>query len=126
MVVSPDGSIRSYPHGNAHFAVEVKCPYTEKRYTTQIHYNLPNFYVLQVMLEMQALNCQELIFLSYTDASSCVFKVQFSEELWAHIVEELRFLYGGQTLQKQTRLRPEAKILKEKIKEFTRKNAVRV
>jgi phage host-nuclease inhibitor protein Gam len=67
---------------------------------------------------MYALECKELIFLSYT----CVFRVAFSEDLCKEIIQEVKTLYGSDTKPKLTRFRKEAKGLKKKIKDYAQHN----
>jgi hypothetical protein len=106
-------------------AVEIKCPLPGKKFVPQIHYSLPVYYVSQVMLEMAALQCPELLFVSYTEQSTCVFKVTYSKELGQHMWDEIQTLYGERPELHPpltSRLRNEAKQLKNEMQEFAEKN----
>ena len=58
LIVSPDGSIRKYNPDVAPIenivikAVEVKCPYPGKIYTTPVYYEIPWYYTTQILAEM--------------------------------------------------------------------------
>ena len=56
-VVSPDGSIRK--DNKVVCAVEIKCPFPEKQYSRKMMYEIPQRYVLQVMLEMHVLRVKQ-------------------------------------------------------------------
>ena len=96
MIVSPDGSIRiSTENGLETLAgVEIKCPYPGKLYTTPVHYELPWYYVTQVILEMHVLNVTQLYYLSYTSDSTTVFEIKVDEELLDTILECVKKIYG--------------------------------
>lgn len=65
LIVSPDGSVRSSDE-HIVFGIEIKCPMPGKLYTTPIHYNIPHYYVPQILGEMHVLGVKELLFLSYS------------------------------------------------------------
>ena len=70
LIVSPDGS--GQEDGNNILAVEVKCPMPNKKYTTDVHYEIPRYYnkICQIMAEMKALGCKECIYILYTPTST--------------------------------------------------------
>lgn len=89
LIVSPDGSVRS---GDEHivFGIDIKCPMPGKLYTTPIHYNIPHYYVPQILGEMHVLGVKELLFLSYSEESMSVLKATFDEQLWEEIFSEIK------------------------------------
>ena len=58
LLVSPDGSLRALsdstcitePH--ASFAIEIKCPFPGSIYKPKVHYEMPFYYVPQILCEM--------------------------------------------------------------------------
>ena len=120
MVVSPDGSVRKQRQGNfeMYSAVEIKCPYPGKVYKTPVYYEIPWYYVSQVILEMRALNVQELYFLSYTDESTTVFKVYFDVDLWEDIYKRVINVSELTDINTLKKLPPDIQELKDKIKRF--------
>ena len=118
LVVSPDGSVRGEPFGEVLFGVECKCPYPDKTYTTQVHYKIPKYYVTQILAEMHVLNVKHLYYICYTSESTTVFLVEFDEELWEDIKQEVDRIYT-----KDRPVRPDKKsaaipVIKEKIENF--------
>ena len=90
MVVSPDGSLRNDQHTVK--AIEIKCPLPGKVYTTDVHYVVPIYYICQILAEMSALKCENLLFISYTPQSTTVHKADFDRDLWNdlfHLATEL-------------------------------------
>ena len=91
-LVSPDGSLRTKVKdendgpGKTFSAVEIKCPYPGKQFTTPVQYSLPLYYVPQVLSEMVALDVDNLVFVSFSIESTCVFSVKFDNLLWKKIV----------------------------------------
>ena len=67
------------------FASEIKCPIPGKKYSTDVHYSIPKYYVTQILSEMAALDCQELLYVSWTPESTTVMKAVFDETLWQKI-----------------------------------------
>ncbi|CAG2250716.1 unnamed protein product [Mytilus edulis] len=65
VIVSPDGSIRNN-NGQIILAVEIKCPYPGKTFTTPVQYAIPKYYIPQILCEMAVLKTDKLIFLSYS------------------------------------------------------------
>ena len=89
LVVSPDRTGRGGPNGKAHLAFKFKCPYPEKQYVPTVHYKVPDYYVVQLLCEMAALQCQTMLFISYSLESSTISKVTYSKTLFEHIWQEL-------------------------------------
>lgn len=115
-LVSPDGSIREKPYGSAILALEFKCPFPGKTFTTDIHYQIPTRYVPQILSEMAVMNVTELIYLSWTENSSTVFKVQYDATLWAKILQLCYDIYGEDRPKRPTRLQNVE--LKEEFNKF--------
>ena len=94
IVVSPDGSGRQNASGKVAVGFEFKCPYPGKTFTTQVHYTLPSYYVLQVLAEMVSLKTDTLLYMCYSSESSTVFEIKFSQHLWSLVWKEINSLYG--------------------------------
>ncbi|KAK7092212.1 hypothetical protein V1264_008000 [Littorina saxatilis] len=122
LVVSPDGSGRTDAHETACLGLEIKCPYTQKSFVPQVHYQVPYYYVVQLLCEMTALQCTSLLFLSYTSESTTFFKVQYSEPLWKRIWEELERLYGDELPKRPSKLSKCVPALKQQLKDFVAQN----
>ena len=96
MLVSPDGSIRDLPLEDdvqPRFAVEIKCPFP-KPDKIPVCYEVPQYYVCQLLAEMAALEVRQLLFVCYSGRSSTVFLVNFDDDLWEKIFQEADKLYG--------------------------------
>ena len=97
ILVSPDGMLCTQTHNPLHkepplYACEFKCP-TPGKYKLPVHYEIPTYYVCQLLAEMAALKVRDLIFVSYSKESSTLFKVTFDEDLWSEINNESQTLY---------------------------------
>ncbi len=77
LVSSSDGSLRSHPDDVAHFAIEGKCPLPGKQFAPDVHYELPTYYVPQLLAEMRSLCCQKALFISY---GCVVIEIHFQTE----------------------------------------------
>lgn len=97
LVVSPDGSIRDRKNENhLQFAIEIKCPFPGKVFTTDVHYKLPNYYVPQILSEMVVLSVNRLYFLSYSKESMTIHEAAFDSETWDAIYNEIREVTANQ------------------------------
>ena len=100
LIVSPDGSIRKYNPDVAPIenivikAVEVKCPYPGKIYTTPVYYEIPWYYTTQILAEMYVLGVSSLICLCYSEESMTVFEADLNMDLWDEIMTRLLDIYG--------------------------------
>ena len=103
-------------------AIEFKCPYPGKTFTTTVHYAIPDRYITQLLCEMAVLNCCKLLFISWTASSSTVFEVIFDDQLWSDLLTECIDVYGPDIPKRPTRRSEGAKELKEKIKQFSANN----
>ena len=94
LIVSPDGSGHKDIMGKTVLAFEFKCPFPGKVFTTPVHYSLPSYYILQVLSEMVVLRTDTLLYLCYSEETSTVLEVTFSEHLWSLVWQELVSVYG--------------------------------
>ena len=68
IIVSPDGSCRK--DGIPVSAIEIKCPVPGKKYTPDVHYTIPDYYVCQILSEMTALETDHLLYVCWTPKSN--------------------------------------------------------
>ncbi|VDI60616.1 Hypothetical predicted protein [Mytilus galloprovincialis] len=124
LIVSPDGSARYFnsenykPSDAVALAIEIKCPYPNKLYTTPVYYKMPWYYVIQVLSEMYVLNASSLLFLCYSTDSTTVCVANFDEELWNEILAKLKTIYGTEKPVMPKKLPDELKTIKEKTKTY--------
>jgi hypothetical protein len=78
-VVSPDGSGRDAQNSKPLYAIEIKYPIPGKSFTTPVHYEVPSYYIPQVLSEMKALNVMKTLYISHTTESTTVFMIKHSE-----------------------------------------------
>ena len=97
--ISPDGSCRD-DKGHV-LACEFKCPLPGKKYTPDVRYVIPKYYIPQLLSEMVALQATELLYLSYTEETPTVFKVTFDQISWDIMTNELHRAYGKEMFQRQ-------------------------
>jgi hypothetical protein len=50
-----------------------------KSFTTPVHYEVPSYYIPQVLSEMKALNVMKTLYISHTTESTTVFMIKHSE-----------------------------------------------
>jgi hypothetical protein len=82
MVVSPDGSLRSSSEKEPQLMYENKCK-APSSYNPTAYYSIPHYYVTQLLSEMHAYQCKELLFTCWSLQSMTVFLVHFDQQLWA-------------------------------------------
>lgn len=110
MVVSPDGSLRQTDSlDSTTAAIEFKCP------VYQLHKKLPPRYLLQCLAEMEALNVEKLIYLSWRPDFSSVFLLNKDSDLFERSYEIAKNIYGNENPKKPTKLSNDVKALKEEI-----------
>ena len=110
MVVSPDGSLRQTDSfDSTTTAIEFKCP------VNQLHKTFPPRYLLQCLAEMEALNVDNLLYLSWRPDTSSVFKLNKDSDLLERGYEIAKNIYGNENPKKPTKLSNELKALKEEI-----------
>ena len=122
IVVSPDGSGRKNVSDKASVGFEFKCPYPGKTFTTQVHYTLPSYYVLQVLAEMVSLNTDKLLYMCYSAESSTVFKINFSEKLWSLVWNEINVLYGTENPKRPVKRSDNLHEIQREISTFVKEN----
>lgn len=61
MIVSPDGSLKDNITGDTRFMYENKCK-SPNSFSPDPYYVIPDYYVLQILSEMKAYSCNDLIF----------------------------------------------------------------
>ena len=102
MEVSPGGfitvcSLESYyqpcaiEHEN--LVVEIKCPYPQVN-TLQVHYEIPDYYGLQLMAEMKVKNTLKALYCSCSKESTTFILLDFSPTLWHEVWCLIEELYG--------------------------------
>ena len=126
LLASPDGSLRALsdstclhvyePH--ASFAIEIKCPFPGSIYKPKIHYEMLFYYVPQILCEMAALNTNTLLYICYSTESTTLLVAEFDSDLWEVIVSDMLRLYRDVDWKCPTKLSPELKDTKEKLKEY--------
>ena len=117
-VVSPDGRGEDSSNNAPVLAFEFKCPFPDKQYTTDVHYEIPDRYIPQILAEMATVEVNELLYLCYTPKSSTVFKVCNNRELWDEMLALLKEFYGGEKPQRPNQTAGDIKMLRHKIKIF--------
>lgn len=121
MVTSPDGSFREMCSSSPKLMYENKCrPPLPNR--CSVYYDLPRYYVLQVLGEMMSYDCSELIFSCYSPESTVIMHVTKDIELWDLMWEELNTVYDKGNERRPTRFSENTKIMKSKIPQFIQNN----
>lgn len=100
---------------------ENKCK-TPNMFSTDVFYELPMYYVTQLMCEMKAYDCQTLLFSCWSPKSTTVFRVVFDEALWEMMWTLLCTLYGQNEPKRPSRFPENINDLRSKVKEFTKQN----
>ncbi|WAR26930.1 hypothetical protein MAR_012634, partial [Mya arenaria] len=110
MIVSPDGSvICSQIEESTLAGIELKCP------IQQVHKQLPTRYLLQCLSEIEALNVNSLIYLSWTPELSTVFRIKRNKAIFMKAYTLAEKLYNVQRPRRPCKLTEEAKLLKQEI-----------
>lgn len=124
MVVSPDGSIRNDTESSPFMMYENKCK-TPNDYSSSVYYNLPSYYISQVLAEMKIYDCSELLFTCWSPESMVVSRIEFDECLWNKIWNKLIRIYGSAEPKRPNRFSDAAKSLRVDIRTFA-ENKVKV
>lgn len=99
MVASPDGSLRRDRTLNStEVAIKIKCP------LTKVHTEIPLRYLLQCLSEIQALDARYLLYLSWTDDETTVFKVERNDDLLTKALRVAIRIYGEDKPKKPSKL----------------------
>ena len=72
MIVSPDGSLREPTTNRIIMMYENKCK-IENDYRTPVHYEIPKYYIPQLLCEMSADACHELLFTCWSKNSTTAY-----------------------------------------------------
>ena len=124
LLVSPDGSLRALSNSTciteprASFAIEIKCPFPWSIYKPKVHYEMPFYYIPQILCEMAVLNTKTLLYICYSTESTTLLEAEFDSDLWEVIVSDMLRLYEDVDCKCPTKLSPELKDTKEKLKEY--------
>ena len=121
MVVSPDGSLRTSWGSTPEVMFETKCK-SPTGYVKNSYHTIPSYYVPQILSEMAAYSCDELLFTCWSEESTTVFHVQFDEEIWSTIWKELVCMYGTETASRPKRFSPTLGPLREEINRYLERN----
>ena len=121
MIVSPDGSLREPTTNHIIMMYENKCK-IENDYSTPVYYEIPKYYIPQLLCERSAYACHELLFTCWSKNSTTVFKVLFDEELWTSMWDHLILCYGGQQCKRPSKFPENKKVLEEMIESFRKQN----
>ena len=122
ILVSPDGSMRTHADEEPVMMFENKCK-TPNMFSTDVFYELPIYYVTQLMCEMKAYDYQTLLLSCWSPKSTTVFRVVFDEALWEMMWILLCTLYGQNEPKRPSRFPENINDLRSKVKEFTKQNA---
>lgn len=68
-VISPDGSFRTSDEPT--FMYENKCK-TKNAHSMNVYYEIPRYYVPQLLCEMKGYNGRQLLFSCWSEQSSCI------------------------------------------------------
>ena len=109
MIVSPDGSLRK-DDDSCVMGVEFKCP------TIKVHTEVPVRYYLQCLAEMEVLDCDQLLFVSWRPDITTVFLILRNSTLFRDAYEVAKLIYGDTNPKRPTKLLESSKRLKEEIK----------
>ncbi|XP_053404619.1 uncharacterized protein LOC128558653 [Mercenaria mercenaria] len=123
LVVSPDGSLREDANSEPTMMYENKCK-TPNEYTTDVYYKIPLYYIPQLLCEMHAYKCSDLLFTCWSEQSTTVFRVIFEDAVWGTIWESLCNLYGSKEPKRPTRFQENIKSLRKKVADFADTNVV--
>ncbi|KAH3697092.1 hypothetical protein DPMN_084577 [Dreissena polymorpha] len=115
MIVSPDGSLREDSDiSTTKVGVEIKCPYY------RIHNQFPVRYLLQCLSQIEVLNVNYLLFVSWTAEETVVFRVKRDCQLFQEAMKIAFAMYGHDKVNKPTKLSEEQKKLKERLTEISK------
>ena len=112
--VSPDGSMRKDADV---IGIEIKCPVPDKKYATDVHYQVPIRYGDQCLAEMQALNggdCKQ-IYVCWSPKSTTVFELKNVQNVWEQIIAETNNTFYSENPRLPTRRSLESKRLSEEM-----------
>ena len=114
LVVSPDRSLKEEQNATPKMVFEAKCK-TPNIYTTDVYYEIPNYYITHLLCEMYDYKCNKLFFTCWSRQSTTVFRVGFDEDLWQCIWDEICALYESDSLKRPTKFPDSVVRIKAKI-----------
>ena len=99
MIVSPDGCAKDNATGTNRMAIEIKCPVSRTQYmnASDLYHDLvPTRHICQILSEMKALDCSQLLFVRYMPppGSTTVFLAKFDAQLWEVLFQHSLELWG--------------------------------
>ena len=100
--------------GEVSMMYENKCK-TQNSYSTDVYYNIPNYYVPQLLCEMKAYSCDKLLFTCWSEKSMTLFEIEFDEELWAAISGELEDVFIKSSSKRPSKFSKNVPMLRSKI-----------
>ncbi|MEW8545065.1 MAG: YqaJ viral recombinase family protein, partial [Candidatus Thiodiazotropha sp.] len=118
---SPDGSIRQSPADQAQFMYETKCKPPNDQ-TTSVYYEIPKYYVMQILGEMRSYECERLLFTVWSEQSTVVFETSFCEEIWDMAWNECCKIYDVNCPRRPSKVSKECVSLKSRITQYLQKN----
>ena len=121
MVVSPDGSIRRSVEVDATLGFEAKCKVPNPN-LQPVYYQIPQYYILQILSEMKVLEVQSLIFICWSPESSVVFNAKFDDSLWEQSWKVMTEIYGNENPKRPSRKGSHVQDLKALLKSYGEEN----
>lgn len=121
MVVSPDGSLKAGSLSSTQIAYENKCK-APTSYSKHAYYNIPHYYIPQLLSEMSACNCDKLLFTCRSEESMSVFEVKNNPRLWEKCWRELISVYAAEDRSRPKRFSKTRKQLQDDIIAFQSTN----
>ena len=116
--VSTDGFLLS--GSQVSHIIEIKCPQPTS-FSTPVQYQVPHYYVCQLLAEMASHSVQKGLFISYSPESMAISEVRFDADLWHKIVEEVDRVYGA-NMKRPTKLGPIVHELKTDLTTYVENN----
>lgn len=125
--VSSDGTIRHRCGNNVSdeikYVIEIKCPLqNDIDFKLPVQYELPSYYVLQILAEMKAHSCSKALFVSHSPESTVIHLVENDTQLWAKVEEEVCGMYSTASPKARVRVSDNLKEIRTGIKSFIKTN----
>ncbi|MEW8548750.1 MAG: YqaJ viral recombinase family protein [Candidatus Thiodiazotropha sp.] len=120
MVVSPDGSLKGENELHSRLAFENKCKSPDS-YSKSAYYQIPLYYMPQLLCEMKACESDRLLFTCWSEESMTVFEVYNDGSVWEKCWCELTKVYAIERARPK-HFSEECKVLKQDMKSFRDKN----
>lgn len=114
MIVSPDGSVRTKCSDNEEqktiAAIELKFPVLD------VHKQTPARYLLQRLAEIEVLDVDQLIYVSWRGDISTVFVVKRNRQLFEKVYNIAKRMFLSETPKRPTKVSDDVKALQNEIK----------